>query len=221
MSSQNYNYYENIKLPQQIGMSDKGDIKTLSKDVSGLISYVQLLVEGSGNASTTKKPLGNKYFYNTGASCMDSNGNDQTRYIFINNIPTGTIPFISSSMGTTFKDFKGLIPGTIEKIGELDPIKLMSAFANNGAYPACTSITLDTVDASNKKGKETHFIANGDIKQMNPCLFSNGINPLTRKKCNEGFQNNDSNDSDDNFNYFYILYLTFVILIFILCFMIK
>jgi hypothetical protein len=184
---QNYNYYKNIQLPSQLGMSDKGNIQTLSKNVGGLISYVQLLIEGSGKASVTGKPLGNKYFYDTGALCQDKDGKQQKRSLYINNVPSGSIPFISSGLGANFKDFKGLIPGTIEKLGELDPISMMVAFTTNGAYPKCRALTLETIDLSNKKSKETKFIADGDIKQMSPCLFPDGTNPITNTKCRETF----------------------------------
>jgi hypothetical protein len=190
---QSYSYYKNIQMPSELGMSDKGNIQTLSKDVGGLISYVQLLVEGSGKASKTGSPLGNKYFYDTGALCQDSNGNQQKRSLYVNNVPTGSIPFISSGLGVNFKSFKGLIPGTLEKLGDLDPISMMVAFSSNGAYPKCTSLTMDTIDLSNKKGKDTKFVADGDITQIDPCLFPDKKNPITNEKCRETFANIDNN----------------------------
>jgi len=210
MLGENYNYYKNIKMPQQLGMSDKGDISTLSKDVGGLISYVQLLVEGSGKASATGKPLGNKYFYNTGATCVDEKGDNQQRYIYVNNIPTGSIPFISSGLGVNFKDFKGLIPGTLEKLGELDPITMMLAFKDNGAFPKCSKITMDTVGIDNNKGQDSKFVANGDILQMQPCLFSNGVNPMTKQKCRETFENMESKLPD---SYVYLGFLLIILII--------
>ena len=52
-------------------MSDKGTFEVMGKDVNGIISYVDLLVSGKSKASATGGPLGNKYFLNTGASCLD------------------------------------------------------------------------------------------------------------------------------------------------------
>ena len=57
-----YPYYQNIKSPSQIGMSDKGTMSALGKDIDGLIQYVELLVQGNSSASKTGQPLGNKFF---------------------------------------------------------------------------------------------------------------------------------------------------------------
>ena len=64
-----YPYYKNIKTPSQIGMSDKGTIQQMGKNVNGLVQYVQLLVTGKSKASATGRPLGNKFFLQTGAKC--------------------------------------------------------------------------------------------------------------------------------------------------------
>lgn len=57
-----YQYYKNIKLPDEIGMSSDGSLSALGDDVDGLIAYVELLVSGEGKASSTGRPLGNKFF---------------------------------------------------------------------------------------------------------------------------------------------------------------
>jgi len=60
-----YEYWKNIKQPGQMGMSPAFTLDALSADVTGLLSYVEVLVTGSGNASKTGKPLGNKFFLKT------------------------------------------------------------------------------------------------------------------------------------------------------------
>jgi len=57
-----YNYASNVRTPQALGMSPDGTLTALGKDITGLISYTQLLVEGTGTASATGKPMGNRYF---------------------------------------------------------------------------------------------------------------------------------------------------------------
>ena len=57
-----YDYWKNIKQPSQMGMSSEGSLDALATNVDGLLSYVQVLVTGGGNASNTGKPLGNKFF---------------------------------------------------------------------------------------------------------------------------------------------------------------
>ena len=64
-----YPYWNNINSPSQIGMSNQGSISALARNVDGLINYVKLLVEGTGSASKTGQPLGNKFFLKTAAKC--------------------------------------------------------------------------------------------------------------------------------------------------------
>ena len=79
-----YSYWENIKTPQELGMSSKGTIPTIAKDINGLINYVEVLVSGKSKASKTGKPLGNKFFLKTGATCKDKETNEIVdRYMYI------------------------------------------------------------------------------------------------------------------------------------------
>jgi len=182
-----YPYYKNIKMPNEIGMSDKGSLSTLGKDVNGLIAYVEVLVTGKSKASATGGPLGNKFFLKTGGKCVDNQSNQQVdRYIYIDNVPDGNIPFLSSGMGANFSDFEGLIPGAMGNLEVLNPFNLMKAFLS-GATPPCQEITMQTIDASNNKSTETHYITTSDIKGMDPCTFSNKVNPVTNVKCKEVF----------------------------------
>ena len=192
-----YPYYKNIKSPTEIGMSDKGTIQQMSKDVDGLIQYVELLVSGNSKASATGQALGNKFFLKTGAkcaatdSCSDSNDistcKQVDRYIYIDNVPDGNIPFISSGMGVDFADFKGLIPGAMENLNVLNPFAIMRAFLS-GSNPPCQKITMQTITNDNIKSSETNYVTLADITSMDACTFSNGINPVTKVKCKEAFQ---------------------------------
>ena len=100
-----YKYWKQIKSPQQMGMSTEGSISTIAKDVGGLINYVEVLVTGGGSASSTGRPLGNKFFLKTAATCKDKSGQIVDRYMYVNNVPDGDIPFISSAMGANFSEF--------------------------------------------------------------------------------------------------------------------
>jgi len=181
-----YPYYKNIKTPSQIGMSDTGSLSALGKDITGLVDYVELLVSGKSNASATGNPLGNKFFLRTGGKCTDISGATQDRYIYINNVPSGNIPFISSGMDVNFKDFKGLIPGTMSNLNALNPYAIMGAFLS-GAEPDCQQITMETIDVNNIRGSATNYVATVDIKNTDPCWFSDGRNPVTGSQCQETF----------------------------------
>lgn len=184
-----YPYWKNIKTPSQIGMSDAGNLTTLGKDVNGLIQYVEVLVSGDSSASTTGGPLGNKFFLNTGGKCLANDTNQNVnRYIYINNVPQGNIPFVSSGMGTNFSDFRGLIPGTMSNLNTLNPFTIMQAFMT-GATPPCEKVTLETVDTNNNVSTQSHYVSTVDLQNMDACNFQGGKNPVTGASCKESFQN--------------------------------
>lgn len=197
-----YPYHSNIKAPAAIGMSDKGSINALGKDITGLEEYVKILVSGDSKASSTGGPLGNKFFLKTGAKCKDDTTNEKVdRYIYINNVPDGSIPFISEGAGVSFKDFRGLIPGAIGDLKVLNPFAIMQSFLS-GATPACQEITMETIDNKNNKSNETHYVTKVDIQNTPPCDFQDGNNPVTKVKCNEQFCS--SSLPDDPITQFYL-----------------
>ena len=186
-----YPYYKNIKTPTEIGMSSNGSLITLGKDIDGLIQYVELLVSGNSRASATGKPLGNKFFLQTGAKCVDTKTKgQQDRYIYVNNVPVGNVPFISSGMGVNFSEFKGMIPGMMGNLNALNPFAIMQAFMS-GTTPDCQEITMQTIDINNNKSSETHFVTLVDIQNTDPCLFPDNKNPITKEKCREAFTTSD------------------------------
>jgi len=193
-----YNYVKNIKNPGELGMSSKGTISQAGKNVAGLIDYTEVLVTGKSRASKSSGAMGNKFFLETGAKCKDVKSNtEQTRSIYINNVPQGNIPFISSSTGSNFSEFKGLIPGTLSTMGQLNPLKIFQAFMMEGT-PDCQKLTMETIDSNNRKSRDTRYVALMDIKNLDPCLFSNKRNPITKKRCSEFFSNyNTMEQSND------------------------
>jgi hypothetical protein len=185
-----YPYYKNIKTPSQLGMSDRGTIQQMSQNIVGLTNYVEVLVSGTSSASATGGPLGNKFFLQTGGKCVDNSvdgsNNQVDRYIYVNNVPEGNIPFISSGLGVDFTDFRGLIPGAMSNLNVLNPFGLLQSFLA-GSTPPCQEITMQTIDVNNNKSTETNFVTVTDIQNMDPCSFSNRRNPITNRKCSEAF----------------------------------
>ena len=183
-----YPYQNNIKTPSEIGMSDTGSIKQMGKNIDGLIEYVELLVTGKSKASSTGGPLGNKFFLKTGGKCVDTATNKEVdRYIYINNVPQGNIPFISSSAGINFSEFKGLIPGAMGNLNVLNPFAILQSFLS-GATPPCQELTMQVINNKNKVSSETHFVTVTDIRNIDPCSFPNKKNPVNKKKCRETFE---------------------------------
>jgi hypothetical protein len=193
-------------MPSQIGMNDNGTIQQLGNNINGLIQYVEVLVTGNSNASATGGPLGNKFFLQTGAKCvaMDTctDPNDTStcqqvdRYIYVDNVPDGNIPFISSGLGVNFSEFKGLIPGAMGNLNVLNPFGIMRSFLS-GSTPPCQQITMQTIDNNNIQSSETNYVTLADITSMDPCSFPNGINPVSGNPCRETFQNQEVKMPDD------------------------
>ena len=72
---ESYDYWKSIKQPSAMGMSPGFSLNALAKNVDGLLSYVEVLISGTGNASVTGKPLGNKFFLETKGQCSTSTTN--------------------------------------------------------------------------------------------------------------------------------------------------
>ena len=191
----NYPYHKYIRTPSEIGMSSRGSLSALGNNIDGLIGYVELLVSGGGKASATGQPLGNKFFLKTGAKCTDTATRQEVdRYVYINNVPQGNIPFISSGVGVNFTNFRGLIPGTISNLNAFNPMEIFQAFLS-GSKPDCQELKMETIDIYNNRSTESHFVTLIDIRNMDPCPFTDRRNPLTGVQCRETFANlNQDND---------------------------
>jgi len=222
----NYPYYQNIQAPQNLGMSSEGSLSALGNDVNGLIDYVGLLVSGTSNASVTGQPLGDKFFLKTGATCLDNSSNQQDRYIYINNVPSGNIPFISSGMGQDYSDLRGLIPGMMSDMTVLNPYNIMRGFLS-GSTPSCQKLKMQVIDASNNSSNETHYVTVVDIQNMDPCSFQNGVNPITNVKCKESFISYDpcfklfEDMNEDSVVQIYFISLLFLMSFILYRFMLK
>jgi hypothetical protein len=153
-----YKYYEKISSPGELGMSSDGSISALSNDIAGIINYVELLVSGSGRASKTGKPLGDKFFIKTGGQCSDYKTNKLvTRSMYINNVPTSDIPIISNISGMSFPEFRGLIPGLVQDMYSINPIKMFRAFME-GNEPKCAEVKLDVIDENDNSSSQSAYI---------------------------------------------------------------
>ena len=197
-----YPYYNYIKTTEQLGMSSKGTLETVGKDVIGLGAYAATLATGGSLngkwATTVRRPLGNKYFLQSGGKCTDvKSGLEVDRYIYVNNVPMGRIPFVSSLINANFKDMRGLIPGTIEQLNVFDPVAIIRGLAS-GSQPDCQELTMQTIDINNNTSTETQFVTLADITDMDSCTFLNKKNPVTGEACRETFSNMDVVDTNPN-----------------------
>jgi hypothetical protein len=239
-NTNDYNYANNILTPSQLGMGEDGSFDQLGDNINALREYVKVLISGDSRASATGQPLGNKYFLKTGATCKavdncstDGSGNttcsETDRYIYVNNVASGNIPFISSAMGVSFSDFRGLIPGVLEDAGVLNPGNIFSAFTDPST-PDCQTITMETIDVNNNHSSESHYVTTEDISKMSPCLFNtsqyNYVNPVTGNTCKQCFTNNVEKDaevvmSDDPIDKLYFAGLAGIAIYILFCLMKK
>lgn len=177
----NYPYHQYIKSPDSMGASSKGNLTALGNDIGALTSYVGVLVSGKSNGQAVS-PLGNKYFMSTGGTCTAPDGTSQPRYVYINNVPDGEIPIISSAMGVNMTEFEGLVPGVLEDLAYINPLKLFTAFSEG---TDCQEIEMEERDISNNITFESRYVLNDDIKDYNSCWFIEKKNPVTNVPCVE------------------------------------
>ena len=84
--------------------------------------------------------------------------------MYVDNVPDGEIPFITSVGGGGMGDMKGLIPGIMSDSAKLNPIKLISGFMEQGE-PPCKNVRRQIIDANNNVSYETRHVALNDIKE--------------------------------------------------------
>jgi len=219
-----YKYYKQINTPLELDHPVTGAPKTsqIVYGVKGIYDYINLLVTGRGSASKTGEPLGDKFFLKTGATCKDiKTKKDVTRYIYINNVPDGNIPLISSGLGgVQFTEFEGLIPGTLSNLGRISPLEIFQSFLS-GSDPSCQDIELETIDENNIHSTARHFLTNIDIKNLSPCDFKTGQNPLTKKTCREAFSNLNELESNSSEIIEYLFYISVTVLLLYILFNYK
>ena len=179
-----YNYVAHIKTPGEMGMSADPTFGALADDVGGLLGYIDLLVSGEGKLGVASKiknpdgsftdypqPLGNKFFLKTAVKCKDENGKEHDRYIYVNNVPDGSIPLVSNLDNTiSFKAFRGLLPGVLSNLAQIHPMQILSAFVS-GSSPTCQAVTMEVIDKNNKSKLDTKYLVNDDIAIMPAAWF--------------------------------------------------
>ena len=187
-----FSYSEIIVDPSALGSSP--DAKNLTKNMSALTSYTDLLITSDSSANANPgHALGDQYFLKTSATCM-LDGKSVPRYIYINHQPVSH----NKKFVTTKKDmkFNGLIPGIVDDIFKLNPFKIFGAFAENDT-PDCSQATLSTTAEFSpdkyKSGElheiyETKPITLDDLKNVGPCSWQpdgegTKVNTITGEVC--------------------------------------
>ena len=167
MLGPDYKYYKHILPPSALHISGEGTMGAMGRDIAGIENYVKVLVEGGGPA-TGGKILGSRFYVKTAGKCKDVYEKDKkkqikTRSIYIDNVPDGNIPLLTSGLGMNLSEFRGLLPGIVEDAGALNPMSLFAAFGQ-GTTPDCKLVSFPVV-GDNRKGanKVPLGISNGYV----------------------------------------------------------
>lgn len=164
----NYDYVGKINTPGDLGVSSDGNLTALGNDINALIAYTEVLVTGKGKGSKTGGPLGDKFYLSTGQKCRDvDTGDEVPRSVYINNVPDGSIPFITTALnGEKFTTFEGLIPGMMEDIAQISPYEMMQSFLS-GSVPDCQITNYEVrVDPNNPNTQTSGYITLTDINNL-------------------------------------------------------
>lgn len=122
-----YSYADNIMPTAALGVGSDGTFGQMITNIEAVVYYVEALITG-------KPPLGNKYFVNTGGTCVGTDGQLRSRYNYINNMSSGSaaLPPAISMLGS---DLNGLIPGVVDDIEGLNPTYLFNAMTSDASPP--------------------------------------------------------------------------------------
>jgi hypothetical protein len=192
MLGPDYKYYDHIVSPGGLGVTSDGTMGAMGKNVAAIVNYVELLVEGGGPATKGGLPLGPKFYVKTAGKCKDITTKKVVpRYIYIDNVPDGNIPLISSGLGENFSEFKGLLPGILEDSGSLNPLSLFSAF-QQGATPDCKEVSFPVQGDDRDTSGGTITSGHVAVSEINEYLAGQklalGKKPAAYKKLlSEGF----------------------------------
>ena len=180
-----YDYIRRVKNPYQMGMSAKGTWGQLGDNINGLLGYMELMVGGHCTglgkcASTIGRPLGNKFFVETPLKCTDKRTKKKVqRSLYINNVPDGSIPFITEMSNVRFEGIEGLLPGIMSNVAQINPLNMLLSFIS-GPTSTCQQITMETIDSEDISKPDSGFVLNKDIELMNPKWFT--IHPKPSKE---------------------------------------
>lgn len=160
MLGPNYNYSKFIKNPDEMGINSKGSLPTLVNNMKGMKSYVDLMLTGKSSANKKGKDtiLGSKFFLETGSKCIDYQTQKEVdRSLYISNTPSGVIPGLSDMTGFKASEFKGLVPGMIQNVNAINPMKLFRIFQMS-LKPQCAKVRLPVIDGDHNTSTQTGYI---------------------------------------------------------------
>jgi hypothetical protein len=196
-----FSYHNQIKNPDEMGASSAGSNAALKRDSDAMFGYVGGIFSGSNNSvfKTGTPMLGDKQFFNTGAKCTKSTL--QEIYDTSNNSNSTNISsadenedklidrysYLDNVTKTPHNQPVGLLYQIMDDIMDLNPSQIFDAISE-APFPPCIPVTLKTitenVHGDIETGFETQYVIVSEIEKINPCNFSDEVNPLVKEKTN-------------------------------------
>lgn len=178
-------------------MGEDGD--KISDNLKGTVNYgAALFLESKpsdpNNVIKTTGPLGNKYFIDSGIECKTPEDDDVSRHIFVNNQPSGNLPFLEQLVGEGGMP-RGLIPGLMSNVARLNPVKLLSAFSPEiGDAALCKERTVKETRQNSNGSHDTRtvkvYMTDGDYNEA----VADGLETFSAI-----YSDNDDPQPDDNY----------------------
>lgn len=196
-----FSYHNEIKSPDELGVSDAGNNAALKRDGDAIFGYVGGIFSGNkNNVFKTDSPmLGDKQFFNTGAQCIKSTAKEVNNNInTINPINisssnqdqsklTDRYSYIDNISKTSNNQPVGLLYQVIDDIMDLNPTEIFNSILEP-PNSQCIPVTLKTIKQNMnydiETGFETQYVIVSEIEKINPCNFSDGVNPFITEKTN-------------------------------------
>ena len=182
-------------------MGEDGDL--IINNLKGTVSYGSaLFLESNPNDPNvvikTTGPLGNKYFIDSDVECTTPDGDSATRYIFVNNQPSGSLPFLEKLAGEGGMP-RGLIPGLMSNVARLNPVKLLSAFSpelgEDGTPAKCKERTVKEIrqnpNGTHRTDTVKVYMTDGDYNDA----IADGLETFSSI-----YSDNDHPQPDDNYS---------------------
>lgn len=205
-----------ILSPSALGVTGNGNLDSLGKDVTAVMTYLNSMWDGHGYhytpigqseqvkyATASHIPIGSVYFYKTDQMCKIEGTDQQTnRYLFIDNQPYNDP---NSPVG--------ILPGIVHDIVSLNPEKIIDGVLAP-VPPPCRNVSLRVVNNGNYE-YQSNYVALMDLPYIDPRLCEHSGCTNTSNK--ESFVNLISNNTSTINN----IIINIIIIIIVILIIIK
>lgn len=186
-----FDYLQTIQSPGQKGVSSDGNIGQVFTNANAIKDYVGNLIVGP--------KVGNRFFRETGGTCMTPTGKEVSRYTYINNKLGGDDA--AGIFGTSFQNavggsgFDGIIPGAGGDVASMNPLKIVNGLVLDGT-PPCKPFRCPITN------QQTGVDNGTEVRFLTPSLEFNmrGCSEITNKDEITTFEENETKRAEENKN---------------------